>query len=123
MLLLKLWVSPKNHTMLMEVNLERSSMTVPKLLDWRELTRNPVWSIEHVIASRTRQNSTYHITKFDDGHVEVQFQEEAHHPQIREIFSGRSSVLEYHSTVRERSIVRSNSMRMSVNFEQSILDV
>uniref|UniRef100_A0A9I9EKC4 Uncharacterized protein n=1 Tax=Cucumis melo TaxID=3656 RepID=A0A9I9EKC4_CUCME len=53
-----LGVSPKNYTMLMEVNLERSSMIVLKLLDWSELTRNLVWLIEHATASKTRQSST-----------------------------------------------------------------
>lgn len=59
-------VSPKNYIMLMEVNLERSSMTVLKLLNLSELTRNPVWSIEHATAPKTRQSSTTHITEFDD---------------------------------------------------------
>ncbi|KAA0049723.1 polyprotein [Cucumis melo var. makuwa] len=109
--------------MLMEVNLERSSMTVPKLLDWSQLTRNPVWTIEHVTTPRTRKSSTAQITEYDDGHVEVQFQEEPHHPPIREIYNGRSSVSEYQPTTRERPIPRSNSMRMSVDFEQFIPDV
>ncbi|XP_050936259.1 uncharacterized protein LOC127144394 [Cucumis melo] len=95
-----LGVSPKNYTMLMKVNLERSSMMVPKLLDWSELTRNPIWSIEHATIPRTRQSSTTQITEYDDGHVEVQFQEESHQPPIREIYSGWSSVSEYRPTTR-----------------------
>uniref|UniRef100_A0A9I9E4F7 Uncharacterized protein n=1 Tax=Cucumis melo TaxID=3656 RepID=A0A9I9E4F7_CUCME len=98
-------------------------MMVPKLLDWSELTRNPVWSIEHATALRTRQSNTAQIIEYDDGHVKVQFQEEPHQPPIREIYSGRSSVSEYLPTTRERPIPRSTSMRMVVNFEQSIPDV
>ncbi|XP_038904487.1 uncharacterized protein LOC120090856 [Benincasa hispida] len=40
-----LGISPKGNTMLMEVNIEKSSMTVPKLLQWSELTQNLVWRI------------------------------------------------------------------------------
>ncbi|KAA0039552.1 Peptidase_A3 domain-containing protein [Cucumis melo var. makuwa] len=52
--------------MLMEINLERSSMMVPKLLDWSELTRNLVWTIEHSTALKIRQSSTTQITEYDD---------------------------------------------------------
>ncbi|KAA0050620.1 hypothetical protein E5676_scaffold1737G001150 [Cucumis melo var. makuwa] len=93
--------------MLMEVNLERSSMTIPKLLDWSELTRNSIWSIEHATVFRTRQSSMAQITEYDDGHVEVQFQEESHQPPIREIYSGRSSVSKYQPTTRERPLPQS----------------
>ncbi|KAA0056802.1 polyprotein [Cucumis melo var. makuwa] len=89
-----LGVSLKNYTMLMEVNLER-----------------------------TRQSSTTQIFEYDDAHVEVQFQEEPYHLPIREIYSERSSISECRPTTRERPIARSNSMRMSMDLEQSILDV
>ncbi|KAA0050195.1 polyprotein [Cucumis melo var. makuwa] len=96
-------------------------MTVLKLLNWSELTCNPVWTIEHATVPRTRQSSTTQIIEYD-GHVEVQFQEEPHQPPNREICSGRSSISEYRPTTRERPITKSNSMRMLVDFEQSIPD-
>ncbi|KAA0054118.1 uncharacterized protein E5676_scaffold2277G00300 [Cucumis melo var. makuwa] len=42
----ELGVSPKGYTMLMEVNVEKSSMTIPRNLNWDELTKNSVWKLQ-----------------------------------------------------------------------------
>ena len=61
-----------------------------------------------------------YLYPFTKGYPNLQFQEESYHPPIREIYGGWSNVSNYRPTTRKRPIARSNSMRISMDFEQSI---
>lgn len=84
-------VSPQGRTMLIEVNLERSSIVVPKLLQWDQITKNPVWSLVGAAKPFKRQPSMARIEEHPDGSVDVYFDEEEPQSKVKEFIQGRSS--------------------------------
>lgn len=80
-------VSPKGYTMLLKVNLERSSMTVPRTLQRHELTQNPIWRLQGMTTSIKRQNTATSIIEYPDGNVEARFNSEPRYPRIQKIMS------------------------------------
>lgn len=69
-------ISEKGSTMLMEVSLSRSSMTVPKMLNWNEITRDPVWNIQNATQPVKRQSVVVKIIEHLDGSVDVMFKKD-----------------------------------------------
>ncbi|KAA0050445.1 hypothetical protein E6C27_scaffold175G00510 [Cucumis melo var. makuwa] len=119
-----LGVSPKGYTMLMEVNIEKSSMTIPRNLNWDELTKNPVWKLQGETAPIKRSSTEASITEFPDGNVEVQFNTGISYPRISEIMSSRPSTPSIKSETSYRDTLRrSESIRASVDFSHTIPDV
>lgn len=119
-----LGVSPKGYTMLMEVNVEKSSMTIPRNLNWNELTKNPVWRLQGEMTPIKRSSTEASITEFPDGNVEVQFNTGISYPRISEIMSSRPSTSSIRSEASYRDTLRrSESIRASVDFSQPIPDV
>ena len=52
--------SAKGKTMLIETNLNKSSVSVPKLLSWEEVTKNPHWILE-MLSSLNRKKMRFPI--------------------------------------------------------------
>ncbi|KAA0052109.1 Enzymatic polyprotein [Cucumis melo var. makuwa] len=119
-----LGISPKGYTMLMEVNVEKSSMTIPRNLKWDELTKNPIWKLQGEIAPIKRSSTEASITEFPDGNVEVQFNTGISYPRISEIMSSRQSTSSIKTETSYRDTLRrSESIRASVDFSHTIPDV
>ncbi|TYK14246.1 hypothetical protein E5676_scaffold1121G00300 [Cucumis melo var. makuwa] len=117
-----LGVSPKGYTMLMEVNMEKSSMTIPITLKWADLTKDPIWKLQGETAPVRRNSTEASITEFPDGNVEVKFNYEASYPRISEIMSSlpsTSSIARSESSFPD-TLRRSESIRASVDFSRSI---
>ena len=47
--------STKGKTMLIETNLNESSVCVPKLFSWDEITKNPCWVLDNAFISKKRK--------------------------------------------------------------------
>ncbi|KAA0051616.1 receptor-like serine/threonine-protein kinase ALE2 [Cucumis melo var. makuwa] len=120
-----LGVSPKGYTMLMEVNVEKSSMTIPKTHQWEEIIQNPVWKLQGVIALAKRTSIEALITEFLDGNIKIEFNPEARYPRIRKIMNRRPNTSLDIRTVNSflESFKRSGSMRAVVDFTHPIPDV
>ncbi|TYJ96702.1 hypothetical protein E5676_scaffold535G00180 [Cucumis melo var. makuwa] len=117
-------VSPKGYTMLMEVNVEKSSMTIPRNLNWDELTKNPIWKLQGETAPIKRSSTEASITEFPNRNVEVQFNTGISYPRISEIMSSRPSTSSIKSETSYRDTLRrSESIRASVDFSHSIPNV
>lgn len=61
--------SPKGKTMLIEANLNKSSVSIPKMLSWDTLTRNPKWILDNAFVPPKREKKLSHIIehpKFED---------------------------------------------------------
>uniref|UniRef100_A0A9I9DXD9 Uncharacterized protein n=1 Tax=Cucumis melo TaxID=3656 RepID=A0A9I9DXD9_CUCME len=120
-----LGVSLKGYTMLMEVNVQKSSMTIPKTLQWEEINQNPVWKLQRVTAPAKRTSTEASITEFPDGNIEIQFNYEARYPKIREIMNSRPSMSSDTRTVNSfpESFRRSRTMRTAVDFTPPVPNV
>ncbi|KAA0041674.1 movement protein [Cucumis melo var. makuwa] len=119
-----LGISPKGYTMLMEVNVEKSSMTIPRNLKWDELTKNPIWKLQGETTPIKRSSTEASITEFPDGNVEVQFNTGISYPRISEIMSSRPSTSSIKTeTSYKDTLRRSESIRASVDFSHTIPDV
>ena len=57
--------------MLMEVNVEKSSMTIPRTLKWAEPTKDPIWKLQGETTPVRRTSTEASITEFSDRNVEV----------------------------------------------------
>ncbi|TYK19826.1 polyprotein [Cucumis melo var. makuwa] len=66
-----LGVSPKGYTMLMEANIEKSSMTIPRTLKWAKPTKDPIWKLQGETTPVRRTSTEASITEFSDRNVEV----------------------------------------------------
>lgn len=71
----------KGKTMLLEANPTKFSLTVPNLLDWDQVTRNPVWNIQG--ATQRIQYAIARIVEHPDGSIDVQFEEETQQPKVK----------------------------------------
>ncbi|TYK01213.1 Enzymatic polyprotein [Cucumis melo var. makuwa] len=117
-----LGVSPKGYTMLMEVNMEKSSMTIPRTLKWADLTKDPIWKLQGETTPVRRNSTEASITEFPNRNVEVQFNSETSYPRISEIMSSRpstSSIARSESSFPD-TLRRSESIRASMDFSRSI---
>ncbi|KAL2492020.1 putative reverse transcriptase domain [Abeliophyllum distichum] len=67
--------SPKNETLLIEINPLHSNVAIPRRLSWDQVTRNPLWTFENELPPvREAPNSRLkEITELADGSVQVQF--------------------------------------------------
>ena len=68
--------SPKGLTMLIEANIGKSSVTVPKTLSWDQITRNTLWKIEDANLPKKKKKESQNpvqIIEHDDGSVEIKF--------------------------------------------------
>ncbi|KAL2493399.1 Enzymatic polyprotein [Abeliophyllum distichum] len=67
--------SPKNETLLIEINPLHSNVAIPKRLSWDQVTQNPLWTFENELPPvREAPNSRLKkITELADGSVQVQF--------------------------------------------------
>ncbi|KAL2474443.1 Uncharacterized protein Adt_35179 [Abeliophyllum distichum] len=67
--------SPKNDTLLIEINLLHSNVAIPRRLSWDQVTQNPLWTFENELPPiREAPNSRLkEITELPDGSVKVQF--------------------------------------------------
>ena len=62
--------------MLIETNLNKSSISVPKMLSWDNITRNPKWVLENTFIPPKREKELSHIIEHLDGRVEIKFEYE-----------------------------------------------
>ncbi|KAL2506715.1 Enzymatic polyprotein [Abeliophyllum distichum] len=67
--------SPKNETLLIEINPLHSNVAIPRRLYWDQVTQNPLWTFENELPPvREAPNSRLkEITELLDGSVLVQF--------------------------------------------------
>ncbi|KAL2480504.1 Enzymatic polyprotein [Abeliophyllum distichum] len=67
--------SPKNETLLIEINPLHSNVAIPRRLSWDQVTQNPLWTFENELPPvREAPNSRLkEITELADGSVQVQF--------------------------------------------------
>ncbi|KAL2512330.1 Uncharacterized protein Adt_17930 [Abeliophyllum distichum] len=67
--------SPKNETMLIEINPLHSNVAIPRRLSWDQVTQNSLWTFENELPPiREAPNSRLkEITELPDGSVQVQF--------------------------------------------------
>ncbi|KAL2543157.1 Uncharacterized protein Adt_04135 [Abeliophyllum distichum] len=67
--------SPKNETLLIEINHLHSNVVIPRGLSWDQVTQNPLWTFENEFPHvREAPNSRLkEITELSDGSVQVQF--------------------------------------------------
>ncbi|KAL2465853.1 Enzymatic polyprotein [Abeliophyllum distichum] len=67
--------SPKNETLLIEINPLHSNVAIPRRLSWDQVTQNPLWTFENELPPvREAPNSRLkEITVLPDGSVQVQF--------------------------------------------------
>ncbi|KAL2542456.1 Enzymatic polyprotein [Abeliophyllum distichum] len=67
--------SPKNETLLIEINPLYSNVAIPRRLSWDQVTQNPLWTFENELPPvREAPNSRLkEITELADGSVQVQF--------------------------------------------------
>ncbi|KAL2471557.1 Enzymatic polyprotein [Abeliophyllum distichum] len=67
--------SPKNETLLIEINPLHSNVAIPRRLSWDQVTQNPLWTFENELPHvREAPNSRLkEITELPDGSVQVQF--------------------------------------------------
>ncbi|KAL2525459.1 movement protein [Abeliophyllum distichum] len=67
--------SPKNETLLIEINPLHSNVSIPRRLSWNQVTKNPLWTFENELPPVRKALSTKlrEITELPDGSVQVQF--------------------------------------------------
>lgn len=112
-------VSPQGQTMLMEVNLHKSSVTVPKLLQWDEITRNSTSSLEGAAKPFRRQPAVARIEEYSDGLVNMYFEEEPQ-SKVKEFIQSRQSTFNSRPKRPRTQVERYASLRCkSVDFKRS----
>ena len=79
--------------MLIEANIGKSSVTVPKTLSWDQITRSTLWKIEDAnLPKRKESQNPVQIIEHDDGSVEIKFSEEpSSESKVKEFMSSRPS--------------------------------
>ena len=79
--------------MLIEANIGKSSVTVPKTLSWDQITRNTLWKIEDAnLPMRKESQNPVQIIEHDDGSVEIKFSEEpSSQSKVKEFLNSRPS--------------------------------
>ncbi|KAL2471650.1 Enzymatic polyprotein [Abeliophyllum distichum] len=67
--------SPKNETLLIEINHLHSNVAIPRRLSWDQVTQNPLWTFENELHPVREASNTIlkEITELPDGSVQVQF--------------------------------------------------
>ncbi|KAL2533026.1 CCHC-type domain-containing protein [Abeliophyllum distichum] len=67
--------SPKNETLLIEINPLHSNVAIPRRLSWDQVTQNPLWTFENELPPiRKAPNSRLkEISELPNGSVQVQF--------------------------------------------------
>ena len=82
--------SPKGSTMLIEVNIGKSSVTVPKTLSWDQIMRNTLSKIED---ASLRKRKNLQIIGHDDESVEIKFSKKpSSNLKVKESLSSRSTL-------------------------------
>ena len=69
--------STKEKTMLIETNLNKSSVSVPKLLSWDEVTKNLRWVLNNAFIPQKKEKEVCHIIEHPNGKVEIKFENES----------------------------------------------
>ncbi|KAL2474614.1 Enzymatic polyprotein [Abeliophyllum distichum] len=73
--------SPKNETLLIEINPLHSNVDIPRRLSWDQVTQNPLWTFENELPPVRQAPNTRlkEINELPDGSVQVQFASSSHH--------------------------------------------
>lgn len=103
-------VSPLGQSILVEVNLERSSVTILKLLEWNQVTKNPIWNLEGVSKPFKRQPDEARIEEYPNGSFE-EFEEEQPRSKVKEFIHSRPIVSTRLIKSTKQNIDRSASLR------------
>ena len=63
--------------MLIETNLNKSPVSIPKLIFWDKITKNPYWVLDNnAFTSQKKEKNVSHIIEHPDRKVEIKFENE-----------------------------------------------
>ena len=112
--------SPKDQTLIWQVNKKNSTVIIPKPIPWECLTRSKEWNFKQLLTLKPiEQSKLMSITEDEQGNVQINFEPRKEHPRRSYSASSSNSFLEIRTPSR-RSNVQSNLNLDEVNYSSTI---